>query len=128
MGLRSALAEAMLASRSLQLSNLQASTLERLYREAGAKITRLGLTILSYVLVRRGLLQKPLGRDGQIERKESIAHRRALNGVPVVWSKWCERWFATTTLQPSSRMGVIYRLFNAGRWLAQTGMDQILSD
>ena len=31
--------------------------------------------------------------------------------------------FATITLQPSSRMGVIYRLFNAGRWLAQTGMD-----
>lgn len=121
MGLRCALAEAMLASRSLQLSDLQASTLERLYGEADAKITRRGLTILSYVLVRRGLLQKPLGRDGQIERKESISHRRALNGVPAVWRKWCERWFATTTLQPSSRLGIIYRLFNAGRWLAQTG-------
>jgi integrase len=121
MGLRCALAEAMLASRSLQLSDLQASTLERLYGDADAKITRRGLTILSYVLVRRGLLQKPLGRDGQIERKESIQHRRVLNGVPVIWREWCERWFKTTTLQPSSRMSVIYRLFNAGRWLAQTG-------
>jgi len=128
MGLRCALAEAMLASRSLQLSDLQASTLERLYDEADAKITRRGLTILSYILVRRGLLQKPLGRDGQIERKESISHRRALNGVPVVWRKWCERWFATTTLQSSSRMGVIYRLFNAGRWLAQTGYGSDPSD
>lgn len=127
-GLRCALAEAMLASRSLQLSDLQASTLERLYSEADAKITRRGLTILSYVLVRRGLLQKPLGRDGQIERKESISHRRALNGVPAIWRRWCERWFATTTLQPSSRMGVIYRLFNAGRWLAQTGYGQEPSD
>ena len=128
MGLRCALAEAMLATRSLRLSDLQASTLERLYGEADAKITRRGLTILSYVMVRRGLLQKPLGRDGQIERQESISHRRALKGVPVVWRKWCERWFATTTLQPSSRMGVIYRLFNAGRWLAQTGYGPEPSD
>ncbi len=72
----------MLASRSLQLSDLQASTLERLYGDADAKITRRGLTILSYVLVRRDLLQKPLGRDGQIERRESIQHRRVLNGFP----------------------------------------------
>ena len=120
-GLRCALAEAMLASRSLCLSDLKAETLDRLYQEADAKITRRGLTILSYVLVRRGLLKKPLGRDGQIERRESIAHRRVLNGVPAVWRESCERWFATTTLQHSSCIGVLYRLFNAGRWLAQSG-------
>ena len=117
---RCVLAEAMLASRSLQLSDLHADTLDSLYRAADAKITRRGLIILSYVLVRRGLLQKPLGRDGQIERKESIAHRRVLDGVPVIWREWCERWFATTTLQPSSRIGSLYRLFNVGRWLAQS--------
>jgi len=88
---------------------------------ADAKITRRGLTILSYVLVRRGLLQKPLGRDGQIERRDCIAHRRVLEGVPVIWREWYERWFATTTLQPSSRIGSLYRLFNVGRWLAQSG-------
>ncbi len=120
-GLRCALAEAMLASRSLRLPDLKADTLDRLYSKADAKITRRGLTIFSYVLVRRGLLQKPLGRDGQIERKESIAHRRVLDGVPVVWRDWCERWFATTTLQPSSRISGLYRLFNVGRWLAQSG-------
>ena len=111
----------MLASRSLQLPELKAETLDLLYRDADAKITRRGLTILSYVLVRRGILQKPLGRDGQIERQESIAHRRVLDGVPVVWREWCERWFGTTTLQPSSRIGGLYRLFNVGRWLAQSG-------
>lgn len=120
-GLRCVLAAALLASRSLHLTDLKAETLDRLYRDADAKITRRGLTILSYVLVRRGLLQKPLGRDGQIERQESIAHRRVLDGVPVVWREWCERWFATTTLQPSSRIGGLYRLFNVGRWLAQSG-------
>ncbi len=120
-GLRCALAEAMLASRSLHLPDLKAETLDCLYRQADAKITRRGLTILSYVLVRRGILQKPLGRDGQIERQQSIAHRRVLDGVPIVWREWCERWFATTTLQPSSRIGGLYRLFNVGRWLAQSG-------
>ena len=120
-GLRCALAEVMLASRSLHLADLKAETLDRLYQNADAKITRRGLTILSYVLVRRGLLQKPLGRDGQIERQESIAHRRVLDGVPVVWREWCERWFATTTLQPSTRISALYRLFNVGRWLAQSG-------
>lgn len=90
-GLRCALAEALLASRSLHLSELKAETLDRLYRDADAKIIRRGLTILSYVLVRRGLLQKPLGRDGQTERQQSIAHRRVLNSVPVVWREWCER-------------------------------------
>ncbi len=109
-GLRCALAEAMLASRSLHLPDLKAETLDCLYRAADAKITRRGLTILSYVLVRRGILQKPLGRDGQIERQQSIAHRRILEGVPVVWREWCERWFAATTLQPSSRIGGLYRL------------------
>ena len=74
-------------------------------------------------MVRRGLLRKPLGRDGQIKRQQSIAHRRVLTGVPAVWREWCERWFATTTLQHSSRIGVLYRLFNAGRWLAQSGYE-----
>ncbi len=83
-GLQCALAEAMLASRSIQVSSLKAATLQRLFREADAKITRRGLIILSYVMVRRGHLQKPLGRDGQIERKESIAHRRLLRNSPSV--------------------------------------------
>jgi hypothetical protein len=95
-GLRCALAEAMLASRSPHLPDLKAETLDCLYRETDAKITRRGLTILLYVLVRRGILQKPLGRDGQIEGQTSIAQQRVLDGVSVIWRQWCERWFATT--------------------------------
>ena len=37
----------MLVSRSLCLSDLKAETLDHLYRQADAKITRRGLTILS---------------------------------------------------------------------------------
>lgn len=71
-GLRCALAEAMLASRSLHLPDLKADTLDCLYREADAKITRRGLTILSYVLVRRGISRS---RSAEIDRSSV---RRAL--------------------------------------------------
>lgn len=118
-GLRAALAGAMLAQRSPRLRDLAHETLARLHREADAKITRRGLVLLSYALARRGLIREPLGRDGQAGRKERIDHRVAAEGVPPEWRWWCERWFATSTLQPSGRVSTVYSLFQAGRWLAQ---------
>ena len=118
-GLRAALAAAMLARRSPHLGDLTRETLARLHREAHAKITRRGLVLLSYALVRRGLIREPLGRDGQVERKNRIDHRVAAEGVPQEWRQWCERWFATSTLQPSTRVSTVYRLFQVGRWLAR---------
>jgi hypothetical protein len=117
-GLRAALAEAMLVRRSPRLADLTREFLARLHRDADAKITRRGLVLLSYALAHRGLIREPLGRDGQAERKEQIDHRVAAKGVPAEWRQWCERWFATSTLQPASRVSVVYRLFQAGRWLA----------
>jgi len=117
-GLRAALAQAMLVHRSPYSADLTRDTLARLHREADAKITRRGLVLLSYVLVRRGVIQEPLGRDGDAGRKTRIDHRIAAKGVPDEWRRWCERWFATTTTQPSSRVSAVYRLFQAGRWLA----------
>ena len=117
-GLRAALAQAMLVHRSPCLVHLTRDTLLRLHREADAKITRRGLILLSYALVRRGIIQEPLGRDGDAGRKERIDHRVAAKGVPDEWRRWCERWFATSTIQPSSWMSAVYRLFQAGRWLA----------
>lgn len=123
-GLRAALAEAMLVNRSPRLADLTREFLARLHREADAKITRRGLVLLSYALVRRGLIREALGRDGQAGRKERIEHRVAAEGVPEEWRRWCERWFATSTLQAASRVSAVYRLFQAGRWLAaeQPGM------
>ncbi len=117
-GLRAALAEAMLAQRSPRPEELTTATLTQLYQEADAKITRRGLVLLSYALVRRGLLPEPLGRDGQADRKDRIDHRVAVEGVSAEWREWCRRWFATTTLQPTTRVSKVYRLFQAGRWLA----------
>jgi hypothetical protein len=71
-GLRCALAEAMLATRSLHLADLKAETLDCLYQEADAKITRRGLTILSYVLVRRAGCSKSL-----LEETDRLSARKA---------------------------------------------------
>ena len=117
-GLRAALAQALLVHRSPRLADLTRATLSRLHHEADAKITRRGLVLLSYALVRRGLIQEPLGRDGGAGRKTRIEHRVAAKGVPEEWRRWCERWFNTSTIQPSSRVSAVYRLFQAGRWLA----------
>lgn len=114
-GVRAALAQAMLVHRSPRLADLTRDTLARLHREADAKITRRGLVLLSYTLARRGLIREPLGRDGQAGRKGRIDHRVAAEGVPEGWRKWCERWFATSTLRPPSRVSAVYRLFQVGR-------------
>ena len=116
--LRAAFSETMLAQRSPRLADLAPATLAKLHAEADAGITRRGLVLLSYVLVRHGQLTEPLGRDGQAARKGEIAHRAAVEGVPEEWRQWCERWFMTSTLQPASRISAVYRLFQAGRWLA----------
>ena len=121
--LRAALAEAMLTQRSPDLADLSRAVLEQLYRTADAKITRRGLVLVSYTLVRRNQFTHPLGRDGQAQKKERIDHRRATDGVPPDWLDWCNRWYATTTLQPASRISTVYRLFQVGRWLAQTYPD-----
>lgn len=118
--LRAALAEALLIQRSPSLTDLEQPVLERLYQTADAKVTRRGLVLLSYVLVRRGQIQHPLGRDGKVINKERIDHRRAIEGVPAPWLRWCERWYATSPLQVSSRVSTLYRLLQVGRWLAQS--------
>jgi len=118
-GLRAALALAMMTHRSPRIEDLRRETLVGLYNEATAKITRRGLVILSYALVRRGLISEALGREGQTLQAERLDHRRATDGVPAQWLQWCDRWFATSTLQPSSRTGTVYRLFQAGRWMAR---------
>lgn len=122
-GLRAALARAMLAHRSPRIDDLRRETLMRLFHEAEAKITRRGLVILSYALVRRGLIGEALGREGQTWGVKRLDHRHATQGVSTEWFRWCDRWFATSTLQPSSRAGTVNRLLQAGRWLARERPD-----
>ncbi len=37
--------------------------------------------------------------------------------VPPVWLAWTRRWFATSTLALTTRLGIYYALIKAGRWL-----------
>lgn len=121
--LRASLAEALLDQRSGSLTDLSRSGLERLYLTADAKITRRGLVLISYVLVRRNQLTHPLGRDGNEHLRGHIDHRRATHDVPAEWLSWCHRWHATSPNQSSTRIATVYRLFQIGRWLTQTYPD-----
>jgi integrase len=121
--LHNALSMVLLTQRNPCLSDITLENLWNLYHTAKAKITRQGLVLLSFVLARRGYISHCIGRDGKGYLKEQIGHRRAIIGVPPVWLQWCERWYNTSTLQPSSRISVLYRLLQVGRWLNQTHPD-----
>lgn len=109
----------MLAQHSPRLEDLTLQKLTEVYQKAEAKITRRGLVFISFVLACRGIIPHCIGEMKRRALKERIDHRIATVGVPPLWLSWCQRWFATSTLQNSSRIGTLYRLFQVGRWLAQ---------
>lgn len=118
--LHNALCMVLLRQRSPQIERITLDMLEEFYRAADTKLTRRGLVLISFVLARKGFIPRCIGREGKGYLKERIQHRRVLVGVPPLWLQWCERWFATSTLQPSSRISRLYRLLQVGRWLEQT--------
>lgn len=115
-----ALSKVLLAQRSPSLEDLTLPRLLEAYKSARAKITRRGLVFVSFVLACRGVIPHCIADMKREALKERIDHRVATVGVPPLWLSWCQRWFATSTLQRSSRMSTLYRLFQVGRWLAQT--------
>lgn len=116
---RCALSKALLLQRSPYIAELNYETLNKQYHTAKEKITRRGLVLLSYALVQMNIITHPLGRDDRVDLKENIKHRQATKDVPLFWLSICERWFSTSTLQQSSRISTLYRLFQAGRWFAK---------
>ncbi|MFJ6752784.1 tyrosine-type recombinase/integrase [Streptomyces sp. NPDC091266] len=46
-------------------------------------------------------------------------------GVPAEWSRWAERWYATSTLTPTVRRHYRATLLKAGRWLAAECPDSV---
>ena len=116
---RVALTEVLLSQRSPILSDITLECLTELYNAAKAKITKRGLLLISYVLVHLTIIVRPLGGDELTRLKEDIKHRRAIQNVKPEWLDVCERWFATSTLQHSSRVSTLYRILQAGRWFSQ---------
>lgn len=117
---RCALSEILLAQRSPRLEELTIEKLKKHYLAAQAKITRRGLLLVSYALVHMNITTRSLGRSDWINLKEGIKHRLAAENVAPEWLNLCERWYMTSTLQPGTRVSLLYRLLQTGRWFEQT--------
>lgn len=111
-----ALAGAFLKQRTCKLQDLTRVTLLELYSSATAAKTKRGLVLLSYVLTRYALIDRPLGRDGYIPSDKNIRHTAAVEGIHPAWLDLTERWFATSTLQRTTRVSLLYRILHAARW------------
>lgn len=115
---RQAIPRTLLANRSPYVEDLTIDVLEALYRAGGPMHVKQGLVMISLVLHHRSLIPRSIEWANQ-KKEEHLQNRRATQNVPAEWVQWCQRWYDTSTRQPSSRVGALYRLFQAGRWLAQ---------
>lgn len=114
-GLPCATWEALLLTRSPDLTSLSAAFLERLrqsHMETGAR--RSGLYRLQRALAIVGLIEPPTWRPLPSARAD------ADSGVDGAWREWVERWFATTTLAAGTRRAIRADLYQVGRWLQRT--------
>ncbi len=114
---RNALCEALLANRSPRLEDVTTEALDAAYHATDVKYIKQGLVMLSNVLYNRSLIARPLEWATQ-KKEECFQNRRALKDVPIEWAQWCQRWYETSTWQPSGRVNALYRLLQTGRWLA----------
>lgn len=106
--------EALLLTRSPDLTSLSAAFLERLrhsHIETAAR--RSGLYRLHRALAIMGLVGPATWR--------SMPHTQVNfnRGIDDAWREWVERWFATTTLSFGTRRSIRADLYQVGRWLQQ---------
>lgn len=116
--MRQVLCELMLAVRSPLLEAMTLEALETIIRQDKAGNLYKGIVTLSYLLVKRGHIPAPVGMLSPAQLQQRSAARRAWEGVPEAWAAWCQRWYETSTAQPATRTGRLYRLLQIGRWLA----------
>lgn len=116
---REALPRALLANRSPRVADLTLELLETLYQSAHGLPLKQGLIMISLVLAHRAMIPQPIHWANQ-KREERLQNRRALQGVPTEWTQWCQHWYETSPRQHSGKISMLYRLFQAGRWLAQS--------
>lgn len=112
----SALTKLMLTQRSPSLADINIKQLQNLYNCTKDKSARRGLILISYALVDLDIISTALADKSVLANK--MGHRKALDNVTPEWQAMCQRWFDTTTQQPSSKTSTLYRLLLVGRWFA----------
>ena len=115
-GVPRTVAEALLINRSPRLEDLTLGVLETM-RQRSAFIRNNTCTFaLSQVLVSLGVTPRPLNIRFRGEPRADVP--KLLAAVPAGWARWCQHWYATSTLAPKTRTMSFYALLSVGRWLA----------
>lgn len=111
----SVLCEAMLLSGSPLLEDVPREILADLFTQCAPIQRRYAIHRLSLVLHHLGFIEAPLQRAWPVLRSGQSPDLTA--NVDRRWVKYVERWFATSTLAPSTRTEVRYMLLKVGRWV-----------
>ena len=109
--LATVLGQAFLLNRSPLLEDLTTGAFDRLRRHPAMLASH-----------RRPLsgIQQAVASLGHCQPPATAAHvsAPALEGTSAQWAGWAERWYATSTLAPRTRLSVRSSIAMTGRWLA----------
>jgi hypothetical protein len=116
--MRQALCEVFLENRSPRLEDISYELLDGI-RADGERFNRVRGCVrrLSRALVGLGIIPRALGMWGG---GCNGVHWAATSGVSREWTRYVERWHATSTISPKARKGYYQKLLIVGRWVTLT--------
>jgi integrase len=118
-----ALATILLLNRSPALEDLTSEGLNRIQRQYPTPALARAILKLRRVLAEVGVLVLP--PQHPIRTRKPPHKPNLLVDVPEPWLTVCERWRATSTLEPQTRKGTYETLLKVGRWLTHTHPDVV---
>lgn len=111
---QNALCELFLVQGTAELAKLTAASLEDLRRQECAYSLKQATFMLSHAFVALGIMPSPLRPYAAPSKGAPTVE---VSSISSEWMMWCERWYKTSTLRPSTRRSTRSRLLVVGRWL-----------
>ena len=111
----SVLCEAMLLSGSPLPQDVSREVLADLFGKCCPVQRRYAIQRLSQALHHLGFIEAPLQHGWSYPRGGQSPDLAA--NVDKRWARYTDRWFATSTLAPDTRLEIRYMLLKAGRWV-----------
>jgi len=103
---------------SAQLKDMTLDLLAAVRTECSIDTQQQATAQISYALCQMGILAQPLpGVRPKKPEPRQILKRDPLEGIPVQWASWCQRWLDTSPLKLTTRKGYYNVLLKIGRWL-----------
>ncbi len=114
----SVLPEIMLLSGSPLPQDINRHVLSSAYEKCGPISRRHAMQRISQALHQLGHMEAPLQHGWKFPRSGQSPDLTA--DIDKRWVSYAERWFATSTLAPATRIEVRYMLLKVGRWVTAT--------